>query len=107
MKKKPIKEAAAPAAASPATTNIGQEFALAKKTITTFLTKLGDSFNEYETRLGRLNMALQRQISPLAAGAQGATDRIKQLEDDYSKLEREMPRLCGLPTRRSTICAVS
>jgi hypothetical protein len=59
MKKKTITEADAPAAA-PTTTNIGQEFAQAKKTIGAFLSKLGQAFNEYETRLGRLNMALQR-----------------------------------------------
>jgi len=92
MKNKKIDEAvppAAPVAAKPAPMrNIGQDFATAKKTITMMLTKLGHAFDEYSTRMGRLNMALQQKIGPLGASATGAQERIAQLEQDYEELQK-------------------
>lgn len=78
---------ASPAKPAP-TRNIGQDFAAAKKTISMMLTKLGHAFDEYSTRMSRLNMALQNKIGPLGAGASGAQDRIAQLEQDYQELKQ-------------------
>lgn len=74
--------------AAPATTNIGAEYAAAKKQISDMLTKLGSAFTEYDGRMKRLNMALQRQMDPLAAGTSGMAKSLKQLEEDYAELQQ-------------------
>jgi chromosome segregation ATPase len=95
MTKKRIDEAVPPAAPAPTPAakpapmrHIGQDFASAKKTIGMMLTKLGNAFQEYEQRMGRLNMALQQKIGPLGAGATSAQERIAQLEQDYEELQK-------------------
>lgn len=62
--------------------NIGQDYAAVKK----ILTKLGQAFDEYGSRMSRLNMALQQRIAPLTAATSGSQDRITQLQKDYEDL---------------------
>lgn len=91
MKKKQLNENPTPTAAVPTTTpqrNIGQDFALAKKTLMNTIKNLGAAFSEYESRMTDMNMALQSKIKPLSTGATSAQDRIAQLEADYEELQK-------------------
>lgn len=89
MKKKQLNENPTPAASPVAPQrNIGQDFSLAKKTLSNMLQRLGKAFNEYESRMADMNMALQSKISPLSTGASSAQERIAQLEADYEELQK-------------------